>query len=258
MARWLSFGAIALAMSALFGVQVRPTMAETAQLMVGASGKMQATMLAPDGAGPYPGILLLHTSGGLEQADLAYAQRLVGENYVVLVPAFMMAYGLNARSRQETFTSDANPIFADFLAALDTLRRNPKVAGSKLGAIGFSNGGYFAAWLAGAGKVDAAVGYYGAYSGAGSDKSLNRFRSTFTKGSAPLLILHGSEDETVPVGAAKHLASIVVAAGSPSELHIYDGAGHQFERDSSPPNNAAAADAWTRTLAFFAKYLKGR
>lgn len=239
-------------------MQVRPTVAETTQLMVGTSGKMQATMFAPDGAGPYPGILLLHTSRGLEQADLAYAQQLVGENYVVLMPAFMAAYGLNERSREEAFTSDADSIFADFVAALDTLRRNPKVAGGKLGAIGFSNGGYFAAWLAGAGKVDAAVGYYGTYSGAGSDKSLNRFHSLFTEGSAPFLILHGNADQTVPVGAAKHLASIIAAAGSLHELHIYDGAGHRFDRDASLTNNAAAADAWMRTIAFFAKYLKAQ
>ena len=39
----------------------------------------------------------------------------------------------------------------------------------------------------------------------------------------PLLILHGSEDEVIPVGHAKRLAA---AAGEPSELWILDGAGH--------------------------------
>ena len=78
------------------------------------------------------------------------------------------------------------------------LRANPKVAGGKVAAIGFSNGGYFAMWLAGAGKVDAGVSYYGALSGAGSDKTLSRFKSTFSANSSPVLILHGTSDRTVP------------------------------------------------------------
>ena len=47
-------------------------------------------------------------------------------------------------------------------------------------------------------------------------------------------------------------------AGKSVDLKIYDGAGHAFEN----PNNTAgyrpeaAADAWNRIVAFFAKTLK--
>src|SRR6185312_13699609 len=175
----------------------------------------------PDGPGPYPGILLLHTSAGLKGADIAYAKQLVSQNYVVLVPAFMAAYGITGRTRQATFTTFADPIYGDFVAALDMMAHQPKVAGRKLGAIGFSNGGYFALWLAATNKVAAGVAYYGALTGAATDRGLSRFRAVFIKGSAPVLILHGTSDNTVPAWAAENLAAIVKAAGSPYQVQMY-------------------------------------
>lgn len=230
-----------------------PVFAAETAVKVGVKHNMDATLIAPDGPGPYPGILLLHTSAGLKQADLDYARKLVAQGYVCLVPAFMEAYGITGKTRQMTFTGDARDIYNDFLAAIEFLRSSDRVAGSKIGAIGFSNGGYFAMWLAATGKVAAGVSYYGALSGAGTDKELTRFSSTFDKNSSPVLILHGTDDRTVPVAAAEHLARILKSAGSPYEIKIYDGADHQFERDlRNDAQKAAASDAWDRTVKFFA------
>ncbi len=196
---------------------------------------MRATLVTPDGPGPYPGVLVLHTSGGLEDADIAFANALAREGYVCIVPAFMSAYGLTAASRQDTFTRDANPIYADFVSALDALKNNPKVQGSKLAAVGFSNGGYFAVWLALANNVQAAVGYYGAYSGAGTDKDLSRFAKIASASSAPILILHGANDTTVPVQAARRLARILESAQAPYEIQVYPDTGHLFDRGGFSP-----------------------
>lgn len=233
------------------------TQAAQVNTVVGVKQNMTAYLFTPDGAAPsYPAILLLHTSGGLRDADLAYAQQLMNANYVVLVPAFMAAYNINARTRQATFTTYADQIYADLVSALGTLQQNPKVAGHKLGAIGFSNGGYFAMWLAATDKVSAGVAYYGAFTGAATDRSLGRFRAAFDRNSAPVLILHGMADDTVPVQFAQGLAGIVKAAGSPFEIQLYDGVGHEFDRVPGSQNRAATEDAWPRTLAFFTKYLQ--
>jgi len=251
-----NFGLMALAATAILALSAALAHAETAEIRVGVKQTMRATLITPDGNGPAPAILLLHTSGGLQEADIDFGRRLAREGYVVLVPAFLEAYGISPRGRQAAFTTEAEPIYADFLAALDTLKHHPRVAGGKLGAIGFSNGGYFALWLAATGKVQAGVSYYGALSGAGTDRELSRFKDAFDKGSSPVLILHGTEDGTVPFAAAQHLSKVVAAAGSPYEFYPYDGAGHRFDRSGSSADQAAAADAWQRTLAFFGKYLK--
>ncbi len=227
--------------------------------MTGVNGTLRATLVTPEGPGPFPGVLVLHTSGGLQKADTDFAERLAEEGYVALVPAFLDARGIRASTRTAAFTSDAGAIYADLVTALDMLGQTDQVGGRKLAAIGFSNGGYFAAWLAASGKVAAGISYYGALTGAGTDRSLERFRHTFTSSSAPLLILHGMQDQTVPVAAAQRLGGILAAAGSPYQLHLYPGAGHRFERDtSSAANRVAAADAWQRSLAFLMLYLRDR
>ena len=75
---------------------------------------------------------------------------------------------------------------------------------------------------------------------------------------AAILVLHGTVDRTVPVGAAQRLAYIAKTAGSPVELQLYEGVGHGFDR-AKPQTygmEAATADAWNRTLAFLGKRLK--
>ena len=42
----------------------------------------------------------------------------------------------------------------------------------------------------------------------------------------PLLIIHGDEDETVPAEISIQFHQALQAAGAPSSLTVYDGAGH--------------------------------
>ena len=230
--------------------------AETSRITVGVNREIAATLIAPDGPGPFPAVLVLHTSGGLQDADIAFAQELSRKGYVCLVPEFLDAYGITAQKRRATFTTFATEIFEDFTAAAGTLRAHPKVAGGKVGAVGFSNGGYFAMWLAATGKIAAGVSYYGALSGAGSDTSLDRFREAFAAGSSPVLVLHGTQDSIVPIGRAKRLVGILRTARTTHEVRFYDGAGHRFERDAG--GEAAMEDAWTRTVAFLGRTLMAK
>ncbi|MGH7717088.1 MAG: dienelactone hydrolase family protein, partial [Vulcanimicrobiaceae bacterium] len=230
-----SIRCLVLAAAVISTIPIGPAVAAQTEIAVGVRNTMHATLVTPDGPGPYPGVLILHTSGGLEDADLAFARRLAAEGYVCIVPAFMAAYGLSAQSRDDAFTRDADAIYTDLVSALGTLQSNPKVQGSKLAAIGFSSGGYFAVWLALTNKVQAGVGYYGAYSGAGTDKALTRFQALASASSAPILILHGADDATVPIRAAQRLASILDKIKAPYQIQVYPDAGHLFDRDGFRP-----------------------
>lgn len=242
--------------SMLWFLYAMSALAETKTIKVGVNKNVNAYLMTPDGPGPYPAILVLHTSGGLQPGDLEFAKRLVKEGYVALVPEFLDAYGIRPKTRKTAFTNYAQTIYLDFIASLDQLRNFKIVDGKKMGAVGFSNGGYFAVWLAATNQVQAGVSYYGALNGAGTDGSLSRFRLAFTSASAPVLILHGTNDSTVPIANATVLDSIMADAHSPHELIQYPGAEHRFDRDGGIGNEAAAVDAWQHTQAFLNNILK--
>jgi carboxymethylenebutenolidase len=262
------------AVAVLLCLPARVSAATQTSITVGVHGTMHAELFEPDAPGPHPGLIVLHTSSGLRDADLDTARQLADEGYVCLVPAFMDAYHLTYDSRRDTFGRNGDAIFADLVQAIGVLKSDANVHGAPIGAIGFSNGGYFAVWLALTGNVQAGVSYYGAYSAAGGDVSETRFKQLASSSAAPILILHGESDDTVPVEAARRLAGILQSAGAPYEMHLYPDTGHSFDRGAiaaklgggrigggrisrgaASGNDDAAADAWSQTLAFFRKYL---
>lgn len=223
--------------------------AESVQLKVGVGEKMDATLYKPAGAGPFPAVLVLHTSGGLRPADHAYAGKLADEGYVTLVPDFFTPYGLRQGNRQLTFTTHAKAIYADFVAAVEALKKMKEVRAERIGAVGFSNGGYWALLLAANGQIQAGVSYYSAVTGAATDKSLQAFQAAFTAKSSPVLVLHGGRDSTVAVQYAESLVAILKKADVRHDFHLYSSAEHSFERGRNA-DPAVAADAWARTIRF--------
>ena len=72
---------------------------------------------------------------------------------------------------------------------------------------------------------------------------------------APWLIVHGSEDETVPVNEAERLASL---AGSGARLHVLEAVNHSFGGKHPLAEVTPTLASITRTtVEFFAKHLAG-
>lgn len=242
----------------LIFVMAVPAWSADETVFIGAKKNMRASLVTPKGEGPFPAVLVLHTSGGLQDADLQFAERLAQEGYVCLVPQFMFAYGITGKSRQLTFTRYGEAIFADLDDGLEYLKKLPNVNKEKFGAVGFSNGGYWALLLAAQRKVRVGISYYGAISGGGTDRELKKFDAAFSSESAPVVILHGDSDTEVPVSVAKRLASMLDAKKAPYEINIYPNTGHRYDRERREREAEAAADSWKRTLEAFGKYLKGQ
>lgn len=222
---------------------------------LGIRKNMRAEFLLPEGEGPFPGVLVLHTSSGVSPADLRFAHQLALEGYAGLVPYYFDAYGIGYGSRHLASDYYAEQIFADLVDALEYMKKNPKINKQKLGAVGFSMGGYFAVILAAKRMVSAGVSYYGVFSGGRAITLKYNFVDVFTGESSPVLILHGSSDSTQPVGGAQGLASILDSKKSRYELKIYPGVDHSYDRGKSK-DAKASEDSWNQTVEFLRKHLK--
>lgn len=212
---------------------------------------MRVDVLTPDGMAPKALVLVLHTSGGYQTADRTFAQKLVAEGYAAALPHFLDAYGISPQQRRRTWSQFRGALFDDFKRIADETAQRLKIDRAKVFAVGFSNGGYWAAYLAGKGVVAKGVCYYGALTEAGFDRDMDNLIGALRTTTNPVLILHGTVDETVNIGAARRLKGRTEAPHR--SFVFYDGAEHRFERESGSANQAAAADAWKRTLEFLAR-----
>ena len=219
--------------------------------------KLGGYLAAPDGignegAGPFPGVVVIHENRGLNEHTRDVARRLAIEGFVALAPdalarlggTALMADPDAARAAIGTLTSEQ--IREDLGAASTYLSAQPNVQKGKLGSIGFCWGGARSFSLAKSDAIGAAVVFYGS---APATDELPDIK-------APVLGLYGATDERI-TSQVPAVAAAMKAADKPYQYKIYEGAGHAFFNDTGERYDAgAAADAWPRTVAFLREKLK--
>ena len=227
------------------------------ELMLGADGEMPTTIYVPEGTGIKPLILVIHSSGGLGGNDHKYAMALTKEGYLSVVPDFFTAYDITNRTKRKTWTEYRDDIHKDFTTIISQVKSMSKIPSKNVFAVGFSNGGYWAAALAARGDIDAGVSYYGAYSEGGTVRGRSALESGSIleeagSDSAPLLMYHGTDDNTVPL----RVAEIFEELYPDIDAYYYDDVDHAFERQSifNAYNEEAAKDAWEKTLEFLKEH----
>jgi carboxymethylenebutenolidase len=139
----------------------------------------------------------------------------------------------------------------DLKAAYAFLQARADVRKHSIGAIGWCLGGKYTLALAvEEPTLAAAVPYYGAPP---TDEA------AIAKIQAPVLGNFGAEDKGPSPEQVKAFEAAMKKAGKSVDIKIYEGAPHAFANVNNPwggYREAAAKDAWTRSLAFFAKHLK--
>ncbi|WP_448603343.1 dienelactone hydrolase family protein [Thermoleptolyngbya sp.] len=205
--------------------------------------------LPPSGSGP--GVVVLQEWWGLVPHIKTVADRFAEAGFVAIAPDL---YG------GETTTSpdEAGRLFMalnieqtarQLEETLQYLQNHPAVVGDRLGVVGFCMGGQLALLAATLSqRVGAVVDFYGIHP---------NVRPDFSKLSAPVLGIFGEKDGFVTLEAVRSLEAAIQQAGGSIETHIYPGADHAFFNDTRPEvyQPAAAADAWSKTLAFLKREL---
>ncbi|MBV8393875.1 MAG: dienelactone hydrolase family protein, partial [Alphaproteobacteria bacterium] len=106
-----------------------------------AGPELSGALYRPDGAGPFPAIVLAHTCAGVLPHTEIWGKRLAGWGYVVLAPDSFGPRGVGTVCSQGNVVS-GNARVADIAGAMDWLNAQSFVQHRKIGVIGHSHGGW--------------------------------------------------------------------------------------------------------------------
>lgn len=204
------------------------------------TGKVGMTLSLPDGAGPFPAVIISHTVGGWDDLlEGAVTKALLAQGYAVAGLDHFGLRGIKPPLRPGTYSTPAAAV--DALLALKLLATHPLIDRNRIGIVGFSMGGaaaqlsayeVLAARYAGAGgpRFAAHVSVYGTMIAVAMD-------GAHTVTGAPILFLVGGKDETSPLAKVKQVISLVKAAQPDAviEMMVFPDAHHAWDSPRMHP-----------------------
>ena len=216
------------------------------------NGSVKAYFVRPANmTGKLPVVLVVHENRGLNPYIEDVARRLAAANFIALAPDGLTSVGGypgdDEKGAALFMQVNGQKMREDFFAAARWLKDRPESNG-KLGAVGFCFGGGVVNQLAVhfGSELSAAVPFYGGQPTAADTAKIK----------APLLAHYGALDNRITSGW-KAFDAELTSAGVPHEGYVYAGANHGFHNDTTPRyDEAAAKQAWDRTIAWFNKYLR--
>jgi carboxymethylenebutenolidase len=217
------------------------------------NGSIRGYLARPSAAGTnrLPSILVVHENRGLNPHIEDVARRLALENFMAFAPDGLTSVGGypgNDEQGGELFRKvDRAKMGEDLYAAAVWLKSRPDSTG-RLGVTGFCFGGGISNNLAVRMGADlaAAVPFYG---GAPPAADVPKIK-------AAVLVHHGSLDTRL-VEAWPAYEAALKENKVRYEGYVYPNANHGFHNDTTPRyDEAAATQAWTRTVDWFNKHLR--
>ena len=209
----------------------------------------------PSGNGPFPAVILLHSSGGFKSNQML---NYLGDDYIengfaIYAPDFFKRHGITTETRKKTWTTFRKPIEKELSEIVELVKKDKKIDSKNVFAVGFSNGGYWATYLAGTKQVNAASSHYGVWTFKGG---LNGYPVKYVKKDcSPLLVLHPIKDQIQKI---EHVRSHIEKAKKTCakvKVHYYTNGGHAWESQKYKGGVGYNKDVWkdavTRTINFF-------
>ncbi len=257
-------------------VDIRP--AETMWVEGAGGARIEVFIVKPHGFDPskkYPLILNVHGGPQMQWADAFRGDWQVypGAGYVVAFPNPHGSTGYGQDFTAEISGDWGGMVFEDLMKVTDALEKLPYIDRERVGAMGWSYGGYMMDWFEGHTQRFKAIAsmmglfdlpaFYGAteelwfpewdlkgqpwnsslYEKWSPEKSVENFKT-------PCLVISGERDYRVPYTQALEFFTALQKRNVPSKLIIFSNAGHW-------PSWYEMALYYTAHLEWFQKYLGG-
>lgn len=227
---------------------------------------------SPKDAGPQtPAVVLVQHIWGVDATMRDVARRFAKEGYIAIVPDLFTGLGApngDGLTDYKLFVPVAQKLVdatvdSDLVAAANFVRSGSGGKPQKIGVMGFCMGGSIAlrAAVDSASTFGAAAVFYGKVrydTGSNNEGPITPMALAYADEiGMPLLGSWGARDTGILAADVNALDMRLKDLKKTRDIKIYDEAGHAFFDDTRASYvPSAAADAWTRTLAFFGTHLK--
>jgi carboxymethylenebutenolidase len=218
-------------------------------------GKMDLMLGAPEGAGPFPTLVVAHHRWGLDGFTKSVVERLNANGFIAGAPNFYHRRPAGEDTAEAMKYLDDDQIIGDIRATTTYLQKLPQAKRGAEGIMGHCMGGRHSFLGATAHPFKGAVMLYGG----GVTLPRNDKPPALTRAASigcPILGFFGKEDKNPSPAHMAEIDAELTRLGKKHEFHAYDGAGHAFQNFSEARYHPAASeDAWRRYLAFFRETL---
>lgn len=233
-------------------------------------GICTAWVSAPEGKGPWPGVVVYMDAFGIRPTFMEMANHIAKQGYVVLLPDLFYRFGSYGpydpkEIMKGDFRATIGPLMAstdnhkaaeDTAAFLSYLESRDDVAGDRIGTVGFCMGGGMALTAAGyyPDRVAAAVSFHGGNLASDLPTSPHLVVPQI-KGE--VYVAGADNDHGYPPEMAQRLEDALTKAGVRHKCEIYQGKLHGWMKPDMPVYDAEAAErGWKELFALYERTLK--
>jgi carboxymethylenebutenolidase len=214
-------------------------------------------LAAPQGAGPFPGIVMIPTIKALDDFAADVVARLAAENFVALGVDIFDHPGVPEDPFKRPGSQPDERVLGDLDAALAMLRSHPSVGGQPVFAWGYCIGGRFAMlWPTYQRDLAGAASFHGFP----TNDTRNPNTPTQPIGrvqhlDSPVIAFFGEADRLVPMKDVEDYRRELKAHDKVFEVHSYPGADHGWTNVKAPAyRKEPGDDCWRRSLEFLRRH----
>src|SRR3569623_1073066 len=215
-----------------------------------ASGVLHAQLFKPEGAGPFPTVIALHSCGGrgghsdpVQARYRDWAERLLRSGSAVLLPDSYGSRELGPQCRvKEMHVKARRERVTDIAASRAWLMKQSWVARNRVSLMGWANGASALLWAVRPQSLARNLGPdFRAADAFYPDCRISAGFGWSTR--VPTLVLIGANDDVASPPACRQMVDGAHGRSALARIVVYPGAYHDFDRANLPLHAAAASTA---------------